>query len=700
VAAEAFRRLVCAQLGPAAAAAAAAAAARAVGSAADGAAAAGPGAASPFGAAGAARGDGDDGEDGIAVGSPHQADLPQLRPLPAVGAAIALMELRKAGARGPALGDALAEAIQEKARSDLLPKDAVEDVWARGGGGGGGGLALERSQRQRKPPGWQAGYVDPLKPMQQQQQQPHANGAAGEGGGGSQADAQQQESARRRAGSGAQQQADDGRRLRAGGPAHQLRGGSGGGAVARLRNGGMDGVGGTGSPRCGQPSGSPLSYGPRVPPSGFWLAPNVPVYAAPIGPELLSWQLVVPQRAPAVAAPPAAAAVAGSTPAPAAAAAAASEPPSQQEQAAEPSPEPLPAAKRAKQEPPQDAAGGACAAVALQQQPAAADAAGPEAMQTDDAPAAQGTSAAAPGQPPAQQAQAREQQQQQPQAAAAPSQPSAAGDAVASAPAAALPVLPPAAAAPAAADAPEGVPAQQAHGPATSPAAGTLISAASGGPAPAGVLQAEQQQLAPGLVQMRIVLDGCVFVGHLAEAGRLDMTRSRVGAAVEPVKQVRVGVARRVWLLGRGLHGVVLRQPTGGRTRTACTPALAARTADGGARAAARRHHVRAVPCARGAGRAPGPGARAAQLRPELPRPGPADAGVPASCCARRRPWQRGRQPGHAQRGATTHGCGSSIGGSSSTSTPCGRCSCAGCWGRAPGPAGGAGRGSGGGRGG
>jgi hypothetical protein len=43
-------------------------------------------------------------------------------------------------------------------------------------------------------------------------------------------------------------------------------------------------------------------------------------------------------------------------------------------------------------------------------------------------------------------------------------------------------------------------------------------------------------------VEVRIVLDGCVFVGQLKEVSRLDMARSRVGAAVEPIKQVRQGV--------------------------------------------------------------------------------------------------------------------------------------------------------------
>jgi hypothetical protein len=56
------------------------------------------------------------------------------------------------------------------------------------------------------------------------------------------------------------------------------------------------------------------------------------------------------------------------------------------------------------------------------------------------------------------------------------------------------------------------------------------------------VVQAQQ----PGMVQIRIVLDGCVFVGQLQETARLDMARARVGAAVDPIKQVRLCVSMEV----------------------------------------------------------------------------------------------------------------------------------------------------------
>jgi hypothetical protein len=53
-----------------------------------------------------------DEEEGIAVGPQHQADLPLLRPLPALSAAAALLELRKAGRPGPPQNEALAIAIE------------------------------------------------------------------------------------------------------------------------------------------------------------------------------------------------------------------------------------------------------------------------------------------------------------------------------------------------------------------------------------------------------------------------------------------------------------------------------------------------------------------------------------------------------------------------------------------------------------
>jgi hypothetical protein len=53
-----------------------------------------------------------DEEEGIAVGPQHQADLPLLRPLPALSAAAALLDLRKAGRPGPQQQEALAIAIE------------------------------------------------------------------------------------------------------------------------------------------------------------------------------------------------------------------------------------------------------------------------------------------------------------------------------------------------------------------------------------------------------------------------------------------------------------------------------------------------------------------------------------------------------------------------------------------------------------
>ncbi|WIA40741.1 hypothetical protein OEZ86_004425 [Tetradesmus obliquus] len=68
----------------------------------------------------------------------------------------------RAGRPGPPQQEALAIAIEERARADLLPRDAVEDVWERTSGCTT--LALERAPRQRRAPVWQTGFVDPLKP--------------------------------------------------------------------------------------------------------------------------------------------------------------------------------------------------------------------------------------------------------------------------------------------------------------------------------------------------------------------------------------------------------------------------------------------------------------------------------------------------------------------------------------------------------
>lgn len=60
-------------------------------------------------------------EDGIAVGPKYQADLPLLRPLPALHAAAALLELRKAGRPGPTAAEALAIAVEVRSSLAQYP---------------------------------------------------------------------------------------------------------------------------------------------------------------------------------------------------------------------------------------------------------------------------------------------------------------------------------------------------------------------------------------------------------------------------------------------------------------------------------------------------------------------------------------------------------------------------------------------------
>jgi hypothetical protein len=43
-----------------------------------------------------------------------------------------------------------------------------------------------------------------------------------------------------------------------------------------------------------------------------------------------------------------------------------------------------------------------------------------------------------------------------------------------------------------------------------------------------------------GIVEVRIVLDGCVFVGQLQEVGRLELARSRVAPALQPIAEAEV----------------------------------------------------------------------------------------------------------------------------------------------------------------
>lgn len=63
-------------------------------------------------AAAAAGDDEEEVEGGICVGPEHQADLPCVRPLPAFAAAVALMEMRKSGNRGPEPDKALRMALE------------------------------------------------------------------------------------------------------------------------------------------------------------------------------------------------------------------------------------------------------------------------------------------------------------------------------------------------------------------------------------------------------------------------------------------------------------------------------------------------------------------------------------------------------------------------------------------------------------
>lgn len=231
---------------------------------------------------------------------------------------------------------------------------------------------------------------------------------------------------------------------------------------------------------------------PRVPPNGFWAPARQPTYTAPMGPELLSWVLMVPPAAATLSKP-------AWANAPAAPAAAEAAPPAaaQQDSAAA-----------------QQQEGGDVTKVtdaSSQPQPAAA-----VLEQVDE----QATSVQAnsmevdiPITQQVQQQQPAEQQQQQQQ-----------GDVEM-------------------ASAPQEGPLAEPSAPGivdTTAAAAAEVPAAPAGPAP-GPVEHSLEVVAPhgSAVEVRIVLDGCVFVGQLKEVSRLEMGRSRVGAAVEPIKQVR-----------------------------------------------------------------------------------------------------------------------------------------------------------------
>jgi hypothetical protein len=59
--------------------------------------------------------DGEEAQGGICVGPEHQADLPFVRPLPAFSAAMALMDLKKSGNKGPDPELALRMAMEVRA---------------------------------------------------------------------------------------------------------------------------------------------------------------------------------------------------------------------------------------------------------------------------------------------------------------------------------------------------------------------------------------------------------------------------------------------------------------------------------------------------------------------------------------------------------------------------------------------------------
>lgn len=437
--------------------------------------------------------------------------------------------------------------MQEKARSDLLPRDAVEDVWERAASG----LALERAQRHRKPPGWQAGYVDPLKPLSAQQNPTDNTPQSATGGAdaGNEADGTKN---RKRNPQFEEALLQSSKKLRCssmgGNGALQLP--QNGLQASRLGPAGLKGrrMSLDGTPLaacCSDPvcPGSAMHGAPRMPPNGFWVPPKQPVYTAPVGPELLSWVLMVPPAA-ATLAKPAWAAAAGPAAAGAAAAAGSAQPPP-------------------------EAAAGQQQAV-LQQQPATADVAQ---RQPDDAGAVpvspldtegaqeqqpqqqQQDALAAPAAAPtaadgrssmdvdkAEQGQPTVQEQQQhdtdmpdvPEEASDPDSTVPAAAASTAAPAAAPAALPPAA----------GGPQTLSSAAATTAAEAAPAPAALPAPAAAGRASCVECVPASGsAVEVRIVLDGCVFVGQLTEVSRLEMARSRVGAAVEPIKQVSTGYA-------------------------------------------------------------------------------------------------------------------------------------------------------------
>ncbi|KAF6255264.1 hypothetical protein COO60DRAFT_235055 [Scenedesmus sp. NREL 46B-D3] len=555
--------------------------------------------------AAAASSSGDE-EDGVAVGPQHQAELPLLRPLPALRAAAALLELSKAGWAGPPPQEALAIAIEERARADLLPRDAVKDVWERTSGNA---LALERAPRQRRAPGWQAGFVDSLKPYSLHgaappaaaaaaAQQPAGNSpvrdAATAGDEASEGRLQQQHAmavsgalkGRKRSASAAREDAAAQQQQQQGGGNKRARSGSVDAAgrpsqqqqqqqaCGFARRSSLDNANGAaagsilpcngrqpctcGDPRCRinaaaaaataaagnqstDPSGWPLgpsgvgaSHGsfpqPLLPqvPSGW--AQGSGICRTPIGPQLLSWLLLSP------AAQQAAGAAGGSS-------------------------HHMPLASCTGSEVAALAAAGAAAACAgavsadadvpvVSTSAAAPEAAAAAAVKQEgaaslpDSPSSTVSHAQCVAAPKG----ARLTASGAPSCAAGGSSTASPGKAAAAAAAEAAVTLDKPAAADAAAP-PADMQVDGSAGTVAAAAAAKAGSSSAGDAAPAAAAAtaalvaadaAGASSSTRGLVEVRIVLDGCVFVGQLQEVGRLELARSRVAPALAPIAEAEV----------------------------------------------------------------------------------------------------------------------------------------------------------------
>lgn len=475
--------------------------------------------------------------------------------------------------------------MQEKARADLLPRDAVEDVWERTNGA----LALERAQRQRRAPGWQAAFIDPLKPYSLTGGPPGGTGStaavgqAGQavqctaGGDGSEqrdiaAAATAGGRGRKRSGrgedscgglghadSGCQEHVKRARCSSTGGSVGPAAAAAGrlaqqqpsGGNCARLQRGSSDGgpsvrmpcnctdpycpvnqaAAAAAAAQQQHPSGLPRGPGLAAPPVPSGWSQGSGLCRTPIGPQLLSWLLLNPAAAqpqlqtptpvaqtPVVsragsevgeaAATAAAAATAGNSPPAAPGMATGGVAIAVKEEGQGVGAAALPAS-------PESAAqdGNATNAAA-----AAADS-GATSAGTHDSKAVRGEAEVGGGSPAAAAADTTKPAPQKGcEVAAQPA--GAAGGGAAAAP-------PPTAADSAGAAGSAGA----VHCAASTDTA--AAAAAGGAPAVAGSITDTR-----GVVEVRIVLDGCVFVGQLQEVARLDMSRSRLAAALQPITQV------------------------------------------------------------------------------------------------------------------------------------------------------------------